>query len=1019
MPRFNVAARLPAALLGAVLALFVFIVLSAALLPASASAQPYGRGYAPPSGYEKILEDRLFLYPEDKNNLPIFWDWRNNDGVTPVKNQGSCGSCWAFAATAEMESKIKIYYQRTVDLSEQQIISCNPYGAGCDGGWAAASYYVHMHHGGILEHCMPYEGSDFVPCTQDDYLKFTNISNWVHISNNVTQIKNAVYNNGPVSTAVDANDAWDGYTSGVITAPGSGTNHLVLIVGWDDRLGDGGAWIVKNSWGAGWGMNGYCYVAYGACNIGAGTTSLTYAAPPVRVTVASPVADGVYYADDLLTVQWATFNQPVNHVDLWYGTAGSCQNQPIALGVPNTGSYDWTVPNQTTQRGTVLVYPSEGTHRGFGFTAGEFRIVGKQTRYVSAAGSNTPPYDTPAKAAHSIAAAVLAGAGRDSVLVAAGNYLESPIAVNTQCYIVGGWNAAFTVCDPELYPTRLRSVNGAVRFAGGAGSHCGVSNIIFHDCQGSFGQVPVQGRHGAAIISIGTSPQIVNCRFENNRAEAGVGVGWGGAILSHGGSPLIRDCTFVGNIGSHGAAVAFSSCVDARVEDSLFLANATSDSTASYPGGAIYVHGGQVTISGSQLRGGGAGIGGAVAVAGGGVLRGHDLEVAGNRAGHGGGGVHAAGGTLELVRSHVVGNRTWNGSGGGVTATATQLALSNVLLSGNIATTFGGGLYAPDAVGGHVRHTVAHGNEALFGGGLHVTATVPCEVVDNVATANPGGGLFLNGAGLAASHNLAHANPGGDFIMGVGPHDLVADPCFVDPAGGDFAPGMHSPLIDSGHGAAGADWDGSETDRGLHGGQLALAAGPAAVATLAGVLVGDTVHLDWPPVDGAAMYVVYRDTAAVFVAAAELVCGSLAAPLAQFQDTPPAGDWYYVVAAIDEDGRAGGFSPRYEVAGGQQTSVEGPTVPQALAITAVAPNPFNPATTIAFDVPRAGSVSVQVFDLRGRVVATLHEGRLEAGRHAVVWRGADHAGRQVATGVYFVRLHDGQQSRTAKAVLTK
>jgi hypothetical protein len=982
------------------------------------AAQPYGRGYAPPPGYEKILEDHLVLLPEDKTSLPIAWDWRAQGGVTPVKNQGSCGSCWAFAVAAEMESKIKIHYQLTLDLSEQQIISCNPYGAGCSGGWAVAAYYVLMHHGGILEHCMPYEGSDFVTCVQDDYLKFTNISSWSHVANNVTQIKTAILNNGPVSTAVDANDAWDGYTGGVITAPGSGTNHLVLIVGWDDRLGDNGAWIVKNSWGAGWGMNGYCYVAYGACNIGSGTTALSYVPPPVRAGISVPVDNGVYYGDDTITVQWFTQNEPVSHVDLWFGAAGNCQDQLVVSSLPNTGSYEWLVPNQTTNRGTLLVFPSEGTHRGFGFNAGEFRIIGSQTRYVSTAGSNTPPYDSPATAAHSIAAAVLAGAGRDSVLVAGGDYVESSITVNTQCFVVGGWSPDFSVCDPELYPTRLRGVNGAMRFAGGAGDHCGVANFTFHDSQGAVGQIPVQGRHGAAIVAVGASPLIENCRFENNRADYGTGPGWGGAIMAHGGSPVIRGCTFTGNIGSHGGAVALSACVDARIEDSLFLANATSDSTSAYLGGAIYVHGGLATITGSELRGGGAGLGGGLAIAAGAVVQAADLLIMDNRASHGGGGVHATASSFDLVRGQIDGNLNRNGAGAGVKATGGQLDLANVLIAGNEAPGLAGGIYAED-VTGTLRNNVLHANSGLFVGGVYLYTGQPFTVANNVITASTGGGFFQSGAAIDADYNLAFGNSGDDFASPMSEHDLVADPRLVDPASGDFAAGLHSPLIDSGHPDLGDDWDGSPGSRGLHGGPTALPAGPAAVAELHGMVEGETVLLNWSMVAGAATYVVYRDSAAVFVPAPELVCASLAAPQLAFQEPLHEGDWYYVVGAVDADGRAGGFSPRFEVSGGQQTAVGDGAVPVALAIASVAPNPFNPSTTVVFELPRSARASVQVFDLRGRLVAVLHEGELPAGRHQVVWNGDDGNGRQAATGIYVVRLHDGQQSRTAKAVLAK
>jgi len=357
-----------------------------------ALAQVHARGFVPPPDYERILAEHRVLLPMDKVPLPSNFDWRALGGTTPVKNQGDCGSCWAFAATGEMESKIRIYYHLSLDLSEQQVVSCNPYGSDCNGGWAGAAYYVFQHFGGVLEACMPYEGSSAVPCTQDEYLKFADLDNWINVMNNVDQIKTAIQNNGPVCTAVDANGAWDGYSGGVITAPGSGTNHLVLIVGWDDRLGSDGAWIVKNSWGAGWGDGGYCYVAYGACNIGSGVTSLNYTPPPVEVGVSVPAPDVAYFGDAEVTVQWYTQNQTVDLVDLYFGTAGGCQTELIAENVPNTGAYTWLLPNVTTDRATLVVFPSEGTARGFGFSEGEFAIVGHQTRYVSLVGSDTPPY---------------------------------------------------------------------------------------------------------------------------------------------------------------------------------------------------------------------------------------------------------------------------------------------------------------------------------------------------------------------------------------------------------------------------------------------------------------------------------------------------------------------------------------------------------------------------------------------------------------------------------------------------
>jgi len=989
--------------------------------PAAADFE-YARGYAPPADWERILEERRMLFPPDKDPLPTFWDWRAHDGVTPAKDQGDCGSCWAFAAAGEMESKIRIYYGKLVDLSEQQIVSCNPYGSGCNGGWAGSAYYVFMHYGGVMERCMPYEADDHVPCTQDEYLKFTDMDTWVSIANDVDQIKTAVLNDGPVCTAVDANDAWDDYGGGVIDAPGSGTNHLVLIVGWDDRMGTEGAWIVKNSWGGSWGDGGYCYVAYGACNIGVATTAMIYTPPPVEVGVSSPLGDAVYFGDAPLTVSWYTQNEPVDAVDIYYGTDGNCQTELVAAGIPNTGSYEWVVPNTTTDRGTLVVFPSEGTHRGFGFNLGEFEIVGHQTRYVSADGGDIPPYDSPARAATSLAAAVLAGAGRDTILVAAGEYTESAITVNSPCHIIGGWNADFTEHDPAVHVTRLRGVNGTLRFGPDAGDYCGVQGITFHHCQASVGSVPVGGRHGAAIVAVNSSPVIEDCVFESNRADPGVATGWGGAILAHGGAPVIRGCEFAGNIGSHGGALALSACAGALVEDSVFRANATSDSTAAYAGGAIYVAGGQVTLRSIELRGGGSGVGGGLAVTAGAQVSGEDLVIVANRAQHGGAGVHASaggatGGVLGLVRGEIVGNVLASGNGAGLNAGAVTLELAAVQIRDNTTIGLGGGLYTQELAGGALHNLLLHGNAAATGGGAFVLASGPVQVRNSVAVANTGGGLYLAGAATDADWNLAAGNVGADFISPMGPHDLAVDPGFVDAAAGDFAPALHSPLLDSGDAAAGEDWDGGRIDRGVHGGPHAAAAGPGRVTGLGGVQASGTVDLAWEALSDAATYAVYRDTAAVFVPGPQNLCGLVAAPQTSYQETLPAGDWYYVVGAVDGAGCAGGFSDRWETTGGGTPVGDG--LPRVLAIRRVAPNPFNPRTVVQYAVPATGPVRLQVYDLRGRLVRTLHAGVLASGNHTATWDGTDAQGRAAAAGVYFVRLDDGHAASTVKAVLAK
>ncbi|GAF71036.1 unnamed protein product, partial [marine sediment metagenome] len=123
--------------------------------------------------------------------------------------------------------------------------------------------------GSSMESCAPYQGIDGILCNSTCEIT-KNVNGWKLIANDVDTIKTALYNNGPIATAMYASDpAFSAYTGGIYEYSGSSVpNHAVLIVGWDDALGSSGAWIVKNSWGADWGIDGYCYIAYGNASMG-------------------------------------------------------------------------------------------------------------------------------------------------------------------------------------------------------------------------------------------------------------------------------------------------------------------------------------------------------------------------------------------------------------------------------------------------------------------------------------------------------------------------------------------------------------------------------------------------------------------------------------------------------------------------------------------------------------------------------------------------------------------------------
>jgi C1A family cysteine protease len=211
-------------------------------------------------------------------HLPSSWDWRDHNGVTPARNQGGCGSCWAFCAQAALEAMVLIYDGIEYDLSEQQILSCNYAGQGCDGGWMTTAYEVFMDPGSVLEECMPYTANDQIPCTQHLCEVVAQIDGYHSVPSTIGGIKQAIYEEGPIAVAMAVLNNFFYYSGGCYQNDNPGSiNHGVLLLGWDDSMcGGQGAWIGKNSWGPGWGENGFFYIRYGDCYIGYGGAALEY-----------------------------------------------------------------------------------------------------------------------------------------------------------------------------------------------------------------------------------------------------------------------------------------------------------------------------------------------------------------------------------------------------------------------------------------------------------------------------------------------------------------------------------------------------------------------------------------------------------------------------------------------------------------------------------------------------------------------------------------------------------------------
>ena len=206
--------------------------------------------------------------------LPTSFDWRNTGDVTSIKNQGSCGSCWAFGTLASYEGAISILFDATENLSEQWLVDCNTQGWGCNGGWFAFS---ELYDGIPLESCYPYTAKDgYCNSSCDMYYP---LDDWFYVGSSSSvpsalAIKTAIYDHGPLAVAVYVNSAFQAYTGGIFdTSYSGGVNHAVCLVGWDDG---GGYWIMKNSWGTGWGENGYMWIPYGCDKVGDGAHYFIY-----------------------------------------------------------------------------------------------------------------------------------------------------------------------------------------------------------------------------------------------------------------------------------------------------------------------------------------------------------------------------------------------------------------------------------------------------------------------------------------------------------------------------------------------------------------------------------------------------------------------------------------------------------------------------------------------------------------------------------------------------------------------
>jgi len=235
-----------------------------------------------PASFAPVPDDKAQLPPKPANyassedgcyGSTTSCDWRLYNVLSEVKDQGRCGSCWSFAATGLLESKMGLWANLVVNLSEQYLIDCSTTNHGCDGGWAAkALTWLSQQpgNGAVPDVLYPLNANRSQTSCPTSGRKFirspfqvispvrTKVADPCVTSGDITALKKWVSTYGPVAVSVDSS-GWQNYQDGIYTnsaCSSTATNHAVLLVGFGSVPGLD-YWIIKNSWGTDWGEKGY------------------------------------------------------------------------------------------------------------------------------------------------------------------------------------------------------------------------------------------------------------------------------------------------------------------------------------------------------------------------------------------------------------------------------------------------------------------------------------------------------------------------------------------------------------------------------------------------------------------------------------------------------------------------------------------------------------------------------------------------------------------------------------------
>ncbi len=678
--------------------------------------------------------------------------------------------------------------------------------------------------------------------------------------------------------------------------------------------------------------------------------------------------------------------------------------------------------------------------------AGAFQVRPTTRHYYAPAGGNVYPYHTPATAAQVLSDAIAAAAVGDSVLVGSGTLPLGSLLLGKGILLSGAWNPAFTSRDPVNAKSVLDLTGNVIIAVTGSGTGA-LDGFELRNGRGNAGNTPYSGHYGGALFIIGSTALVANCEIHASQA------------------------TTISDFGGGGGIFATNSTV-------TLTANSIHHNTATR-GGGIYLHASSGSLVGNTVTNNAVSAGSQAPRGAGIVLDGcsnvtlQDNVVDGNTGAEQGGGLYIVGSTNVSIQGGSVAHHTVTNSGGGARLDASGVAFVGVRFERNTSSWTEGGILAASGStltldecdflwnsavlypGVHatgpaasVRHNLFLGNSAFVGGALGLDNLVSGEVTGNTldrnaATSSGAGGIVLTSTPIEVTNNIV-ANTTGDGIScsgtlptllaynlvwntsgaaytgcSPGTGSLAAAPLFADTTAVDYRLAAHSPAIDAGRPEPGyEDPDGSPGDLGLYGSHSFVMQQPSRPQGLTAQMSGGNRVLRWPanPEPDVVQYAVYCDSVLGFKPGTANFVQFVASPDTTLTLGPPGGLTVYTLAAIDASGYSSGFATQAEL---QPTDVLAAPGAWRFRLHPNVPNPFNPRTTLRFELDRAGPVRLEVFDLSGRSVRVLVHGPRDAGPHGVVWDGRDARGLHVPSGVYLVRLEAAAGETSKKVTLLK